>query len=302
MHSRCFAFFRARWRNFCHLRYPEKNGKYLVTFLCGRLSDSPALVTGGSVGDFKGSDDFRIQHGHPQRRHGLPRQTEAREIDHIVHTAIFVRGRCLDRHDSSYAQEAADPRFSEEHVHQLLTRQHKFVLSCIREGKIESLLQMGTSAVALSGDSLSENSFQAKTSCEDALAAAEPPPQPPTAKIALMPEPPPAVNDSAPGDNILDLALPENTPPAEPEPEPEPISLDPGLRLEWLARQSVCKAGSVLMRYRLADGPVPMKAPSLLRVWNSAASPSPILAPSPTTKAKPRSPSASVNMLRTPIN
>ena len=171
-------------------------------------------------------------------------QTEAHENDHTVLTAIFVRGRCLDKHKMSYARDAAAPGFSEGHIHQLLTRQHKFVLNCIREGKIESLLNMGTSAAALSGDGVSGDD-----ACQDSSCAAVASP------AAQIVEPVSDVHQSSDRheSDVLELPVPPVVPSVEPEPEPLPLDI-PELKLEWLAPRSVCNSDSVLMRYRLTKG------------------------------------------------
>lgn len=67
-------------------------------------------------------------------------QTEAREAELLLQSAVFVRGRCIGKHGLSYADELASPDFSDDHVHALLTRQHRFIVNSIREGKIEAIL------------------------------------------------------------------------------------------------------------------------------------------------------------------
>jgi hypothetical protein len=70
-------------------------------------------------------------------------QTEAREAESLLQSALFVRGRCIGKHSVSYADEISSPEFSEEHVHGLLTRQHRFVVNSIREGKLDTILRSG---------------------------------------------------------------------------------------------------------------------------------------------------------------
>jgi hypothetical protein len=67
-------------------------------------------------------------------------QSEARENELTMQSAVFVRGRCIGKHTVSYATEPETPEFSEQHVHQLLTQQHRFVVNTIREGRLEALL------------------------------------------------------------------------------------------------------------------------------------------------------------------
>ena len=40
-------------------------------------------------------------------------QSEARQADLLLQTQVFVRGRCIGKRATSYAQKAADPEFSD---------------------------------------------------------------------------------------------------------------------------------------------------------------------------------------------
>lgn len=66
-------------------------------------------------------------------------QSEAREHDRLLQTQVFVRGRCIGKHATSYADKLADPNFSDEHMHDLLKTQHKSVIDTIRAGGIDTL-------------------------------------------------------------------------------------------------------------------------------------------------------------------
>ena len=66
-------------------------------------------------------------------------QSEARTADHLLQTQVFVRGRCIGKLATSYAEQIQQPDFSDEHMHEMLKQQHKKVLSSVREGKIEEL-------------------------------------------------------------------------------------------------------------------------------------------------------------------
>ena len=66
-------------------------------------------------------------------------QSEAREHDHLLQTQVFVRGRCIGKHATSYAEKVSDPGFSDEHMHDLLKNQHKSVIDTIRSGGIDTL-------------------------------------------------------------------------------------------------------------------------------------------------------------------
>lgn len=67
-------------------------------------------------------------------------QTEVHPNELTLRSAIFVRGRCIGKHSVSYAGVANTRAFDDQHVHELVTQQHRFVLNTIREGRIEALL------------------------------------------------------------------------------------------------------------------------------------------------------------------
>ncbi len=67
-------------------------------------------------------------------------QSEARASDLLIQSEVFVRGRCIGKHATSYAEQATQTGFSEEHIHELLKEQHRAVLAAIREGSVETFL------------------------------------------------------------------------------------------------------------------------------------------------------------------
>jgi len=67
-------------------------------------------------------------------------QSEARQHDLLLQTQIFVRGRCIGKHASSYADKVTEPGFSDEHMHDLLKNQHKNIIEAIRAGQLESII------------------------------------------------------------------------------------------------------------------------------------------------------------------
>jgi hypothetical protein len=175
-------------------------------------------------------------------------QTEARETEHIVQTAIFVRGRCIDKQESSYAHESASSEFSEASVHQILTRQHKFIVNCIREGKLASLPCMGGERITMPTPA---------SELSDTRANASP--------LSFPEDPSPAMK-SADDADILGLVFnqtwpqPTPAPGVVPEPEPEAQSIEeivdlPEMKLDWLSSDSVFAGNSVKLRYRLTLGP-----------------------------------------------
>src|SRR5205085_12635240 len=70
-------------------------------------------------------------------------QSEAREHDHLLQTQVFVRGRCIGKHATSYAEKMAEPSFADDQMHDLLKTQHKGIIDAIRSGSIEALFPAG---------------------------------------------------------------------------------------------------------------------------------------------------------------
>ena len=66
-------------------------------------------------------------------------QSEARQLELRLETQIFLRGRCIATHATSYADEMKDPGFSEERMHEMLKDQHKHFVAAVREGRIETV-------------------------------------------------------------------------------------------------------------------------------------------------------------------
>jgi hypothetical protein len=64
-------------------------------------------------------------------------QSEARQNDLLLQTQVFVRGQCIGKRASSYADQAVQPGFTDEHMHELLKAQHRLVLDAVRGGKME---------------------------------------------------------------------------------------------------------------------------------------------------------------------
>jgi hypothetical protein len=67
-------------------------------------------------------------------------QSEARENELILQTQVFVRGRCIGKRATPYAERLAQGDFTDQHKEQILRDQHRLVLDSIREGRLESVL------------------------------------------------------------------------------------------------------------------------------------------------------------------
>jgi hypothetical protein len=78
-------------------------------------------------------------------------QSEARKAEQLLQTQVFVRGRCIGKRATSYAAMAAQPDFTEDHMHDLLKTQHRGMIEGIREGKINELLGLKVAAPTPAG-------------------------------------------------------------------------------------------------------------------------------------------------------
>jgi len=66
-------------------------------------------------------------------------QSEAREGEMLLQTQVFVRGRCIGKRATSYADQAREV-FTDPQKEQTLREQHRLVLDALREGRLESVL------------------------------------------------------------------------------------------------------------------------------------------------------------------
>jgi hypothetical protein len=67
-------------------------------------------------------------------------QSEAREAELILQTQVFVRGRCIGKRASSYAEKSSESGFNDQRKEQMLRDQHRMVLDSIRDGRVENIL------------------------------------------------------------------------------------------------------------------------------------------------------------------
>jgi hypothetical protein len=67
-------------------------------------------------------------------------QSEARENELVLQTQVFVRGRCIGKRATSYAEQLSKGDFTDQQKEQILRDQHRLVLDSIREGRLESVL------------------------------------------------------------------------------------------------------------------------------------------------------------------
>lgn len=76
-------------------------------------------------------------------------QSEAREGELLLQTQVFVRGRCIGKRATSYADRASEAGFNDQRKEQILRDQHRLVLDAIREGQVESVFDKRESPEAL---------------------------------------------------------------------------------------------------------------------------------------------------------
>jgi hypothetical protein len=66
-------------------------------------------------------------------------QSEARENDLLLQTQVFVKGHCIGKRASSYAERTVQPGFSKDLMHELLKAQHRMMLEAVKESRVEPL-------------------------------------------------------------------------------------------------------------------------------------------------------------------
>src|SRR6202158_5205653 len=67
-------------------------------------------------------------------------QSEARENELLLQTQVFVRGRCIGKRATPYADKVKEPGFTDQQKEQILRDQHRLVLDSIRDGKLDDVL------------------------------------------------------------------------------------------------------------------------------------------------------------------
>jgi hypothetical protein len=76
-------------------------------------------------------------------------QSEARENELILQTQVFVRGRCIGKRATSYAERISEGGFTDQQKEQILRDQHRLVLDSIREDRLEAVLDRREAPEAL---------------------------------------------------------------------------------------------------------------------------------------------------------
>ena len=78
-------------------------------------------------------------------------QSEARLSEFLFQTQVFVRGRCIGKRATSYAERADDPFFTDKQKEGLLRDQHRYVLDAIRDGRLEDVFDKRDTPETLAG-------------------------------------------------------------------------------------------------------------------------------------------------------
>lgn len=76
-------------------------------------------------------------------------QSEARENELLLQTQVFVRGRCIGKRATSYADKAAESGFTDQQKEHILREQHRLVLDSIRDGRLDGALDKRFTAESL---------------------------------------------------------------------------------------------------------------------------------------------------------
>ena len=66
-------------------------------------------------------------------------QSEAREADLLLETQVFVKGRCIGKRATPYADQAKSSDFTDQKKEQILRDQHRLVLDAIRDGRLQEV-------------------------------------------------------------------------------------------------------------------------------------------------------------------
>jgi len=72
-------------------------------------------------------------------------QSEARKADQLLQTQVFVRGRCIGKKATSYAEQVGNAGFNDDRMHEMLKSQHKSILEAVRESRVEGMLEKSDS-------------------------------------------------------------------------------------------------------------------------------------------------------------
>ena len=155
-------------------------------------------------------------------------QSEARQHERLLQSQIFVKGRCIGKRASSYAEQGDQAGFSEEQLHELLKEQHRRLVEAVRAGRVEEELD------------------------DEPAAAPAPAPAPAPAIAAAAPAP---AGAAALDDLAAEFAAAVAGKPADPGVTLTPVSkvIGKGLALECLPPAPVPDSNAVLICVQIAE-------------------------------------------------
>jgi hypothetical protein len=176
-------------------------------------------------------------------------QSEARQHELRLETQVFVKGRCIGKYSSSYAERMQEPDFSEDHMHQMLKDQHRHLVAAVREGRISA--ELGEHVEPVQAEPLPLAAAAHADASDEPTAIIEAfvsEPAVPEFPVVGYPELP-AAHASAAAPILEPEALPP-TPIVEPEPSPPTTAAAPIVEPEPLppahAETVVTPAGEVV--------------------------------------------------------
>ncbi len=181
-------------------------------------------------------------------------QSEARQNERLLQTQVFVRGRCIGKRATSYAERMNEPEFSEDLMHEMLKEQHRHLVEAVRLGNIESELDVRPDTAAMSAPvsaALSTGDTELDVSKLVPELASEP-------EIAPSRSTAPA---ETPSKSIEAQTPSEEVKPEEPKPKIRSFVLEltgkpmlQGLELQCLNPDAAYSNGSLQMKFRITDG------------------------------------------------
>lgn len=66
-------------------------------------------------------------------------QSEARVQDLLLQTQVFIKGQCVGKRASSYAERSVQLDFSTEEMHEALKSQHRAMLDAVKAGRMTEM-------------------------------------------------------------------------------------------------------------------------------------------------------------------
>src|SRR3954464_11217454 len=97
-------------------------------------------------------------------------QSEARVNDLLLQTQVWVKGQCIGKRASSYAEKVVQPDFSTEQMHELLKAQHRMMLEAVKEERVQEMFCTDGEVQDVNAGGLSVQWMNSDASFKDAVA------------------------------------------------------------------------------------------------------------------------------------